>query len=248
MPGTDWKYRTSALKWPVHLSRRKYSTCFEGSRQKRVQYSEYRIFLPKNEGFCCIKPARENSPVVRRFLLRPTAYFTAENRESFGAVIKDLIAQLERGAQADRFLVGNLLERVLLELAEASTGPKESGSFLYVRQAIAFIRQNSALPLRANQVAQAAGVNRSYLQSLFRREFDCGIMAYVNRIRIKNAEFLLANTRMPLVEIAAETGFNSRQNFSLVFEKMTGSTPSAFRKSAGSATEIKTRQFEQFSV
>lgn len=202
----------------------------------------------KDGGFCCIKPARENSPAVRRFLSRSVPYFVAENRENFGAVIKDLIAQLERGVQVDRFLVGNLLERILLELAEASTNSKERGSVLYVRRAVTFIRQNCAQPLRAEQVAQAAGVNRSYLQSLFRLEFGCGIMAYVNRVRIKNAEFLLANTQMPLVEIAAETGFNSRQNFSLAFEKFTGFTPSTFRKSVGSSAEIKTRQFQQFSV
>ncbi len=202
----------------------------------------------KDSGFCYIKPARENSPAVRHFLSRSVPYFVAENRENFGAVIKDLIAQLERGVQVDRFLIGNLLERILLELAEASIGSKERGSVLYVRRAVTFIRQNSAQPLRAEQIAQAAGVNRSYLQSLFRLEFGCGIMAYVNRIRIKNAEFLLANTQMPLVEIAAETGFNSRQNFSLAFEKFTGFTPSAFRKSVGSTAEIKTRQFQQFSV
>ena len=206
-------------------------------------------FSCRKEGsFGSIRQARENSPAVRRFLSRPAAYFTAENRESFGAVIKDLIFQLERGAEADRFLIGNLLERVLLELAQASAGPKEPGSVLYVRRAAAFIRKNSALPLRAEQVAEAAGINRSYLQALFRREFGCGIMTYVNRVRIRNAEFLLANTRMPLVEIAAETGFNSRQNFSLAFEKITGCAPSAFRKSAGGAAEIQTHQFERFSV
>ena len=69
-------------------------------------------FSCRKEGsFGSIRQARENSPAVRRFLSRPAAYFTAENRESFGAVIKDLIFQLERGAEADRFLIGNLLER-----------------------------------------------------------------------------------------------------------------------------------------
>ena len=202
----------------------------------------------KDEGYCCIRPARENSAVVRRFLSQPVPYFVAENREGFGAVLKDLISQLERGAQADRFLIGNLLERVLLELAEASGGRKEPGGLIYVRRAVAYIKENSAMPLRAEEVARAAGINRSYLQALFHREFGCGIMAYVNRVRVKNAGFLLANTRMHLVDIAAETGFNSRQNFSLVFEKLTGCAPSAVRKAEGSAVEVRTKYFEHFSV
>jgi AraC-like DNA-binding protein len=42
---------------------------------------------------------------------------------------------------------------------------------------------------------------------------------------------LLARTDIPIAEIADYAGFNSRQYFSELFRKMTGTTPAAFRKS-----------------
>lgn len=53
---------------------------------------------------------------------------------------------------------------------------------------------------------------------------------YLINIRIAEAIKLLKNTQRPVTDIALETGFYSSQHFSTTFKKLTGYTPSQFRK------------------
>src|SRR5450432_163526 len=53
---------------------------------------------------------------------------------------------------------------------------------------------------------------------------------YLINIRIAEAIKLLKNTSKPVTDIALETGFYSSQHFATTFKKLTGYTPSQFRK------------------
>ena len=53
---------------------------------------------------------------------------------------------------------------------------------------------------------------------------------YLINIRISEAIKLLKQTETNLTDIALDTGFYSSQHFSTTFKKLTGYTPSQFRK------------------
>jgi transcriptional regulator GlxA family with amidase domain len=53
---------------------------------------------------------------------------------------------------------------------------------------------------------------------------------YLINIRISEAIKLLKRTDVNLTDIALDTGFYSSQHFSTTFKKLTGYTPSQFRK------------------
>lgn len=200
-------------------------------------------------GMGSLRNAREHCENVRAFLRAAQPYFVADGRECFGAVMKDLIAQLERPPCSEsRFLIGNLLERMICELAEGALHQRRSGSLLYVRRAVAYMEAHYTEPIQVPQIAAAAGVNRSYLQALFQKEMGCGVMSYVNRLRLSRAKFLLTNTNMRLADIACEVGFNSRQNFALAFQKQVGVSPSSFRKQTAPGFEIHTGSFKRFTL
>jgi len=55
-------------------------------------------------------------------------------------------------------------------------------------------------------------------------------ISYLINIRISEAIKLLKRADISLTDIALETGFYSSQHFSTTFKKLTGYTPSAFRK------------------
>ena len=125
-----------------------------------------------DSGAACVRGALAACPSVQAFFRAAKPYFTANGRESFGSVMKDLVAQLERGNTPDtRFLIGNLLERTICELAEASAKEKTSGSLIYVRRAAAYLEEHCTETVTVEDAAREAGVNRSYLQALFHREF-----------------------------------------------------------------------------
>ncbi len=67
---------------------------------------------------------------------------------------------------------------------------------------------------------------------IFKGAYEMTPYDYVIFCRIKNAVFLLKNTRMPIKEIAYGTGFKDEHHFSNVFKKRIGKTPMEYRKAA----------------
>ena len=200
-------------------------------------------------GCACARRARAASPTVEDFFRSGPSWFVASGSRSCGPVLSDLISQLEAPPGADtRFLIGILLERLLCEFASAYARRGKAGSLRYVRRAVAFLEERYTEPLTVAGIAAAAGVNRSYLQALFRKEFGCGVLTYVNRLRISRAKFLLTGTGMALADIAAQVGFNSRQNFALAFARESGLSPSAFRRRNAKGVPVDTRSMKQLAL
>jgi AraC family transcriptional regulator len=80
------------------------------------------------------------------------------------------------------------------------------------------------------QVARAAGVHPVYLGQIFRQEFGETLGEYLNRIRVRAAAGLLANSDLPLSTIALDLGFYDQSHFTRVFRQLTGATPGIFRE------------------
>jgi AraC-like DNA-binding protein len=60
--------------------------------------------------------------------------------------------------------------------------------------------------------------------------FGFSPLNYLINIRISEAIKLLKTPNISLTDIALDTGFYSSQHFSTTFKKLTGYTPSEFRK------------------
>ena len=69
--------------------------------------------------------------------------------------------------------------------------PRENTGLRYLKKACEYIDANLHETIRIPKVAAYAGINKSYLQSLFARLLGCGIIEYVNKKRMEEAEFLL---------------------------------------------------------
>jgi AraC family transcriptional regulator len=80
------------------------------------------------------------------------------------------------------------------------------------------------------RVACAAGVHPVYLGHIFRQEFGETLGEYLNRIRVRAAAGLLANSDLPLSALAVDLGFYDQSHFSRVFRQFTGATPGTFRR------------------
>ena len=57
--------------------------------------------------------------------------------------------------------------------------------------------------------------------------------AYINRLRVEQAQKLLLNTSLPIVEIAGLVGFEEQSYFSKVFKSITHLSPGQYRKRSG---------------
>lgn len=87
--------------------------------------------------------------------------------------------------------------------------------------------------LTLDMLAAATGYNRYYLSTALNRCTGANFNAYVNEHRIKEAVRLMsdpANAGLTVDAIAFDAGFNDRKNFYRVFKKVTGLSPTQFRR------------------
>lgn len=80
-------------------------------------------------------------------------------------------------------------------------------------------------------VAGQIGVSPGYLSTLFQKQMEKGFIDYLNEIRIDHACSYLKQHVLKTYEIAYKVGFKDEKYFSRVFKKITGQSPSEYRKS-----------------
>jgi AraC family transcriptional regulator len=126
-------------------------------------------------------------------------------------------------------------ELCLALLDEARRRPRpdsRSASARRVRDAAEFIRSNFRRPLRAAEIARAAGVHPVHLARLFRRRYGCSLSRFIRRERISDALARLRRGDEPLAEIALSNGFSDQSHFTREFARETGLAPARFRRAA----------------
>lgn len=79
-------------------------------------------------------------------------------------------------------------------------------------------------------VAQKVGISTGYLSTLFQKQLSKGFVDYLNEIRIEHACTYLRQNSLKTYEIAYKVGFKDEKYFSKVFKKITGQSPSEYRK------------------
>ena len=132
---------------------------------------------------------------------------------------------------------------LLLKLASQAQAEPPSYNFAeeYVRHAKKYIQEHydSGDELTISKIAAEVNLSSAYLQRLFRAETGDTISAYVNQLRLRKAKHLLEKTDLSLVDVAVNTGLNSRQRLTQLFHTMQGVSPGKYR------TNSRNRKFEQ---
>lgn len=98
------------------------------------------------------------------------------------------------------------------------------------RRIIDFIAAHLGEDLNLNDLAIEAGLSPDHFSKAFKASFGTPPWRYVNEQRILRAKDMLRLGNRSLAEIALDLGFASQSHFTDVFRKITGTTPSRFRK------------------
>jgi two-component system response regulator YesN len=73
-------------------------------------------------------------------------------------------------------------------------------------------------------------ISPGYLSRLMKRETGFSFVEYLNRIRVKKATILMSDPSAKAFEVAERVGYRSQHYFSRAFKKVTGSSPTDYRK------------------
>ena len=101
-----------------------------------------------------------------------------------------------------------------------------------VSDSIDYINKNlSNQSLSLTDIAESINVHKVYLCRIFKAETGENVTQYILKAKIEKSKEIILSTNYKLYEISDKLGFNSPQQFSILFKKVTGITPNQFRDS-----------------
>lgn len=108
---------------------------------------------------------------------------------------------------------------------------RSDGTDHHIWNAIAYIHENlSWTKLTVASVAKAVKLNATYLAHLFSTHMGIHMRRYINKTRVELSKILLVRTDWQVKTIAFETGHDSPQWFSHIFQVHAGCTPGQYRR------------------
>jgi AraC-like DNA-binding protein len=105
-----------------------------------------------------------------------------------------------------------------------------NGQYHKIQKAISFVNDSYRTDISRDAACGLAGMSPSHFSRTFRKVVGMSYQEYVNRKRIAEAKELLRTSPQSIAEIAAYVGFADNTGFGRIFKKVTGHTPSAYRK------------------
>lgn len=126
-------------------------------------------------------------------------------------------------------LIYRLLRLLLIDSGELSPGIKQKFSRLAI-EAMKYIGEHYVEGITVNDVADHLAVNRSHISRVFHNHFGMSMKDWILGVRINHAAYLLSMTNESVENISYQVGFRSLVVFSRIFKKVTGETPTHYRK------------------
>lgn len=148
--------------------------------------------------------------------------------------MRSLLKENEQKRIGHDIICRNLLEVILLQLIRdgefdftfRQTACEPSAECAMVRR---YIENHFKENLTLDQLASVAHVNKYYLSHSFSKEYGISPINYLLSCRIKESEYLLSETSLPVSQIAGMLGFSSLSYFSQRFRRHFGVSPRQYR-------------------
>lgn len=98
-----------------------------------------------------------------------------------------------------------------------------------MQEALVYLEQHYQEEIALDDLARRVNLSKFYLSRLFKATTGMHFQDYLNRIRVDNAEKMIAGGGIPMIEIAYENGFGSIRSFNRVFKSVMGCSPTILR-------------------
>ena len=121
---------------------------------------------------------------------------------------------------------------VILMLLKAIEQQESSRPLPYVERMKAYIRDNFQKDITLESVSEYINLHPSYCSTIFKKAEGKSVTEFINTMRINHAKELLETTNFRIGEVGAMSGISDPYYFSRVFNKISGVSPSDYRKIA----------------
>ena len=123
----------------------------------------------------------------------------------------------------------NSIVRIWNNGSPLSQSRKQAEYLRKFHEVIAFIDEHYAEDICLEEIAHSIGFSKYHFSRLFKQYTNYTFCDYLNFRRVKAAENLLAQKKLPVTEIALCSGFSSISTFNRLFRQFNGCSPSEYR-------------------
>jgi AraC-like DNA-binding protein/quercetin dioxygenase-like cupin family protein len=179
-----------------------------------------RPFMAGVQRFAPVLPidSPHTSQVVE--LLKAISVEQSTTTPGWMVVIKGLVVQI----------VGLLIRHFLIPEPEAPETRRRRELLARLAPALQLLDEHLENPPSLKDLAAKATLSPPHFCALFREAMGSSPVAYRNTRRIDAARHILAETDLPIIEIAHQCGFSTVVQFNRVFRQLVNCTPSAYRR------------------
>ncbi len=179
------------------------------------------------------------SEIIAIFIKRPADFsHLLTLSEPVWNYIYDIVLEMENEYKLKKeywdIFVGADLRRMFItifrECSDILSSLKVGSGVTVAYNIMTYLNNHFKENITVDDIAEAVFLNRDYISHIFKKETGYSLMSYVISLRINYAKLLLTDTDKNITDIASECGYTDFNYFSKQFKKVTGLTPSNFRK------------------
>jgi AraC-like DNA-binding protein len=154
-------------------------------------------------------------------------------------ILMDINSEFQKKEQGYRFAIKSGLYKLVVFLLRNTAAEEavntdritnERNHTRHLEQIFSFMYSNFDNPdLKLEDAAFEVGLSKYYLTRFLKEQTGLGYHDHLSRVRLSKARQYLAESDMPIIDIAYLCGFQSLTTFNRLFKEYTGTNPSAYR-------------------
>ncbi|HEY0257780.1 MAG TPA: AraC family transcriptional regulator, partial [Candidatus Methylacidiphilales bacterium] len=98
-----------------------------------------------------------------------------------------------------------------------------------IKESIAYIHAHLHDPFNVKHLAACLRCHPDFLSRKFKKCLGVELSTYLRQARVDRAKILLENPKLSIDDVAEQTGFSDRVNFSKVFHRLAGMPPGLYK-------------------
>ena len=154
--------------------------------------------------------------------------FTLKNSEMAIELISSMPTERSADIKNNLFFTAKLYEFMSLIMDVNNTDDKKENA--YLTTATRYIKAYYFEDITVDKIAAHVGISRKYLFAIFKNSLGVSPKDFILDYRIKKAKEFLLNENLSIGSVAYSVGYSDALNFSKIFKKKTGLSPSEYRQ------------------